>query len=67
MFGNETNSHFQKRAIRLIDNSKATSHSDPLFPKCKILKINDMVDFSQAIFMYKYTHTLLTASFENFF
>ena len=55
----------QKRAIRLIDNSKATSHSDPLFLKYKILKINDLVDFNQAIFMYKYTHKLLPASFEN--
>ena len=45
----------QKRAIRLIDNSKATSHSDPLFHKCKILKIIDLVDFNQAKFMYKYT------------
>ena len=57
----------QKRAIRLIDNSKATSHSDPLFLKYKILKINDLVDFNQAIFMYKYTHKLLSASFENIF
>ena len=53
----------QKRAIR----SKATSHSDPLFLKYKILKINDLVDFNQAIFMYKYTHKLVPASFENIF
>ena len=32
----------QKRAIRLIDNSKVTSHSDPLFLKYKILKIDDL-------------------------
>ena len=57
----------QKRSIRLIDNSKATSHSDPLFLKYQILKINDLVDFNQAIFMYKYTHELLTASFKNIF
>ena len=55
----------QKRAIRLIDNSKATSRSDPLFLNYKILKINDLVDFNEAIFMYKYTHKLLPASFEN--
>ena len=57
----------QKRAIRLIDNSKATSHSDPLFLKYIILKINDLVDFNQAMFMYKYTHKFLPASFENIF
>ena len=35
--------------------------------KYKILKINDLVDFNQAIFMYKYTHKLLHASFKNIF
>jgi len=46
----------QKSAIRLIDNSKATSHSDPFSLSIRILKINDLVDFNQPIFMYKYTH-----------
>ena len=46
MFGNETNSHFTETRKRLIDNSKATSHSDPLFLKYKILKINDLGDFN---------------------
>ena len=40
----------QKRAIKLINNSKAMSHSDPLFLKYKILKINDLEDFNQAIY-----------------
>ena len=57
----------QKRAVRLIDNSKAMSHSDPLFLKYKILKVNDLVDYNQAIFMYKYTNKLLPYSFENIF
>ena len=39
----------QKQAIRLIDNSKATSHSDPLFLKYKILKINDLLSVSLAL------------------
>ena len=57
----------QKQAIRYIDNSKAMSHSDPLFLKYKILKINDLIDFNQAIFMYKYTNKLLPTSFKNIF
>ena len=57
----------QKRAITLIDNSKAMSHSDPLFLKYKILKINDLVDFNQALFMYKYTNKLLPTSFKKHF
>ena len=42
----------QKRAARLINNSKATSHSDPLFLKHKILTISNLLDFNQAIFVY---------------
>ena len=37
------------------------------FLKYKILKINDLVDINQAIFMYYYTHKLIPASFENIF
>ena len=54
----------QKRAVRLIDNSKTMSHSDPIFLKYNILKINDMIDFNQAMFMFKYTNGLLPDSFE---
>jgi len=43
------------------------SHSDPLFLKFKILKINDLVDFNQAIFMYKYSNKLRPPSLENIF
>ena len=57
----------QKRAVRLIDNSKKAAHSDPLFLKFKILKIQDMVDFNQGIFMYKYVNNMLPTSFANFF
>ena len=35
--------------------------------KYRILKVNDLVGFNQAIFMFKYTHKLLPASFENIF
>ena len=57
----------QKRAVRLIDNSKKAAHSDPLFLKFKILKIQDMVDFNQGIFMYKYVNNMLPTSFANLF
>ena len=32
-----------KRAVRLIANSKTMSHSDPIFLKYNILKINDQI------------------------
>ena len=69
IFGSNGRTQIWKMTEKIIyiDNLKATSHSDPLFLKYKILKINDLVDFNQPIFMYKYTHKLLPASFENMF
>jgi len=66
MFRNEKIHILQKRAIKLIDNSKVMSPSDPLFLKYKILKINDLVDFNQTIFMSNYTLKLLPASLKTF-
>ena len=37
----------QNRAVRLIDNSKFMTHSDPIFLKYNILKKNYMVDIKQ--------------------
>ena len=45
--------------VRIIDNAKTASHTDPFFLKYKILKLNDLNEFNQAIFMYKYTKNLL--------
>ena len=43
------------------------THSDPIFLKYNILKINDIVDFNQAMFMFKFTNGLLPDSFESIF
>lgn len=57
----------QKRALRVIENVKNLSHTSSLFRKHNILKLKDMADFNQAIFMYKYTNNLLPISFNNLF
>ena len=57
----------QKRAVRIIENAKTASHTDPLFFKYKILKLNDFTEFNQATFIYKYTKKLLPSSFHNTF
>ena len=48
----------QKRAVRLIDNASYLSHSDPIFSKLLILKLNSLYKLSCIIFMYKikYNH-----------
>ena len=60
-------SQLQKRAVRIIENAKTDSHTDPLFFKYKILKLNDFTEFNQATFIYKYTRNLLPSSFNNTF
>ena len=54
-----------KSAIRIIENAKTALYTDPLFFKYKILKLNDLTEFNQATFMYKYTKNLLPSSFNN--
>ena len=53
--------------LELLKMKKAVSHTDPLFFKYKILKSNDLTEFNQATFMYKYTKNLLPSSFNNTF
>ena len=47
--------------------SSVSALTIPIFLKYNILKINDMVDFNQATFMFKYTNARLPDSFENRF
>jgi len=57
----------QKCAVRIIEHAKTASHTDPLLLKYKILKLNDLTEFNQATFMYKYMKYLLPSSFNNTF
>ena len=54
-------------AVRIIENAKTASHTDPLFFKYKILKLNDLTESNHATFMNNYTKTLLPSSFNNTF
>ena len=56
----------QKRAIRCIENTKNVAHSNPLFIKHNILKVSDLCQLNQALFMYNYTYNKLPNSFDNF-
>ena len=56
----------QKKAVRLIAFSLFDAHSSPLFKKLSILKMNDLVEYYVAIFMFKYNNNLLPPVFKNF-
>ena len=53
-----------KRAIRVINNKRYTSNTDPLFKKSKILKIEDLFQYQAALFMYDYKYEKLPVPLE---
>ena len=57
----------QKRAIRTICKRKYRDHTEPLFKKENILKINDVFKLHVNLFMYDYRQNHLPESFSNFF
>ena len=57
----------RKKQYGLITFSSFDAHSIPLFKKLSILKMNDLVEYYVAIFMFKYNNNLLPPVFKNFF
>ena len=57
----------QKRAIRLCSGSDFLAHTNPVFCRFKILKVNDLNTFQVAIFMFKYINKQLPSSFNDLF
>ena len=54
----------QKRAIRLLTNSKYNAHTNPLFKSMKILKIEDMRRIQELVFFYKFSKNMLPVYFK---
>ena len=53
----------QKKAIRAITNSKYNAHTEPLFKKLKIPKIEDMIKLAEMKFYYKHLKGSLPSYF----
>ena len=49
----------QKKIVRTITFNKFDAHSNPILLKLKLLKINEIIQFRIAIFMYQYTKGML--------
>jgi len=49
----------QKRTVRAIENVERDAHTNPLFSKFKILKLDEMIDLELGKFMYKYVNKSL--------
>ena len=57
----------QKKVVRICSNSSYMTHTDPLFYRMKILKVNDINTLFTGMFMFKYTKNTLPSVFDNFF
>ena len=57
----------QKKALRMMSFSELHESSSPLFKKWKILKIEDIVEIQNCVFVHSFLKGKLPKSFENFF
>ena len=57
----------QKKAIRIITNSHYIAHTDPLFSKLKLLKLDDLYKHQLGIFIYKAASSKLPDSMSSLF
>ena len=57
----------QKKAIRIITFSHFQSHTSPLFKKCNLLKLPDIVYLYTAVFMHQFHKGNLPEKFNNYF
>ena len=62
---NERIVKLQKRAVRFITQSKYLAHTDPIFIKLNLLKIQDIFKLNQLKFYYKYLIKSLPDYFQN--
>ena len=57
----------QKKCVRIICNSNWKAHSDPLFTKLEILRVDIVYFFKLLTFVYKFINLKLPAVFNDFF
>lgn len=55
----------QKKAVRIIANTKYNKHTDPIFKKLNILKVTDIVTRKLYKFFYRYSNNTLPYYFLN--
>ncbi len=57
----------QKRAIRLINNAKYNSHTDPLFRGSRVMKLIDLLEYQASLFVFDFEAITLPVSFNDTF
>ena len=57
----------QKRAIRFMTFTIFYEHLSPIFRKLNIIKLDDLISYHIAVFMYRFNNSLLPSAFDAFF
>ena len=60
-------SKLQKRALRILTNSKYNAHTEPLFKQLRLLKVNDIFDVQCLKVWYKFVNKKLPNYFRDIF
>ena len=60
-------SKLQKRALRIMTNSKYNAHTEPLFKELHLLKVKDIFDVQCLKFWYKFVNKKLPNYFRDMF
>ena len=60
-------SKLQKRALRIMTNSRYNAHSEPLFKQLHLLEVKDIFDVQCLKFWYKFVNNELPNYFRNMF
>ena len=60
-------SKLQKRALRIMTNSKYNAHTEPLFKQLRLLKVNYIFDVQCLKFWYKFVNKKLPNYFRDMF
>ena len=66
-FKNSRLSKLQKRAIRIITQSKYNSHTEPLFKRMNLLKLSDIFKSKVLRFFHRFKQNTLPVYFQNMF
>ena len=62
-----SNLSLQKRAICLMTFTNFHEQSSPIFRKLNIIKLDDLISYHIAVFMYRFNNSLLPSAFDAFF
>ena len=60
-------SKLQKRALRIMTNSRYNAHTEPLFKQLHLLKVKDIFEIQCLKFWYEYVNNKLPNYFRNMF